>query len=147
MSSEEMSDKRPEELMPELIELIREISSNSEAVIVEGTNDSEALHRLSCTSSILVLSLEPLADFVEKTAERYKSATILTDFDRKGNVLNRRIRLLFQRRGVTVHSEYRTEFGRLMAGLKIRCIESLGSVLERVEDLLQRGIQDMRGSR
>ncbi|HEX16855.1 MAG TPA: topoisomerase [Thermoplasmatales archaeon] len=96
-----------ERALIELIERNREIP-----VLVEGERDALALKELGLNGEILIVQcgkrLSSLCDFI---AENYKEIIILTDWDRKGWQLYRRIERNLRGRTRCIH-DYRLIFAR-----------------------------------
>jgi 5S rRNA maturation endonuclease (ribonuclease M5) len=71
----------------ELIEKLREFEG---VIIVEGPRDEVALRNLGVRAEIIRLSRLPLAE-IALIASRYHEVMILTDFDRKGEELAKKL--------------------------------------------------------
>lgn len=62
-------------------------------VIVEGKRDIRALRRLGLRGEILMVNTgDPLIDFCDRLAEREDEAVLLTDWDRTGGAIARKLR-------------------------------------------------------
>lgn len=72
------------------LELIDELREFEGALIVEGMRDEVALRNLGVRAEIIRLSRLPLAE-VALIASSYGEVKILTDFDRKGEELARKL--------------------------------------------------------
>lgn len=118
----------------DLIELLGSIDCLVDAIIVEGSRDRRALRRLGFDGAIEMHSMRGLAEeeLVEEIRSKYKSVLILTDFDREGRQLNKRLTTFLERRGVKTDPRLRRVFGRLMATLGVYSIEDLEDISLRM---------------
>lgn len=98
-------------------------------VIVEGKKDEKALRKIGLTGDIITLNKGmSLSDFSDWIAERYDDVVILTDWDRRGGSLCRRLKELFKGR-VSYDIVFRQ---RLSTYAMIKKVEGLPSWLETV---------------
>ncbi len=98
-------------------------------ILVEGPHDIQALRQMGFEGELLVINTgDSMILLCEKIASLYRELIILTDFDRKGGELLRRLEALLSSQGVRCHAEYRA---RLMSvlGSRISEIEELPSLL------------------
>lgn len=103
--------------LDELVEL-----NNSIPVIVEGIKDRRALRTLGLTGDIITLNKGiSLSDFADYISERYDEVIILSDWDRRGGSLCRRLKELFK--------------GRLTYDVRIRQRLSKFAMIKKVEGL------------
>jgi 5S rRNA maturation endonuclease (ribonuclease M5) len=105
----------------DLIERNRDIP-----VLVEGEKDAEALKELGLEGEIIVVQcgkkISALCDFI---AENYREIIILTDWDRKGWQLYRRIEKNLKGRTKCIH-DYRLVFARYST---VKDVESMPSFI------------------
>ncbi|EEB74332.2 toprim domain-containing protein [Thermococcus sp. AM4] len=104
----------------ELIEKLREFEG---ALIVEGLRDEVALRNLGVRAEIIRLSRLPLAE-IALIASRYREVMILTDFDRKGEELARKLVSYLEGYPCRVDAETRRELKRI-ARKDIKGVEDL----------------------
>ncbi len=104
----------------ELIDKLREFEG---ALIVEGMRDEVALRNLGVRAEIIKLSRFPLVE-IALIASSYKEVMILTDFDRKGEELARKLLGYLSGYPCRVDSETRKELKRI-AKKDIKGIEDL----------------------
>ncbi len=117
----------------ELCEVIHEMDGSVDAIVVEGVHDREALEELGVTTNIEIYSVGyNYTSFVEYLMKRYRRVTILTDYDRAGKKLNRRLTARLEREGVKVERHYRDKIGRILGFRGIRNIESITSLARRL---------------
>ena len=65
-------------------------------VIVEGKNDKKALKSLG-VKDIIAINARPLYEVVEIASKSKKEIVILTDFDKEGRAIEKRLKYLLQR--------------------------------------------------
>jgi 5S rRNA maturation endonuclease (ribonuclease M5) len=102
---------------------LKDLNQQGVPVIVEGIRDERALNSLGITSHILKLRGR-LPDFVGSIHS--DTAVILTDCDRRGNILAGRLAALLKNEGIQPNLEIRAML-RAYAGM--RFVEELPSLL------------------
>jgi 5S rRNA maturation endonuclease (ribonuclease M5) len=121
-----------EEVEQALEDLIQE--NNSAPVIVEGMKDQRALRKLGLTGTIITINKGmSLSDFSDWLSNRYKKVIILSDWDRRGGSLCRRLKELLHGR-IKIDVELRQ---RLSTFSMIKKVEGLPSWLETVTQRLE----------
>ena len=96
-----VSEREKESFIKTLEEL------KSRAVIVEGKKDARALKALGL-ANIIPLNNTPLAEFAQKIAEsQIHEVIILTDFDKEGRKLEKRLDLLLRSHKVRTNRRLR----------------------------------------
>ncbi|ACS34279.1 toprim domain-containing protein [Thermococcus gammatolerans] len=111
----------------ELIEKLREFEG---ALIVEGLRDEVALRNLGVRAEIIRLSRLPLAE-IALIASRYREVMILTDFDRKGEELAKKLVSYLEGYPCRVDVETRRELKRI-AKKDIKGVEELYGLYMKV---------------
>lgn len=110
--------------LDELVEV-----NNSIPVIVEGVKDERALRKIGLTGEIIILNKGmSLSDFSDWLSERYDEVIILSDWDRRGGAICRRLKELLKGR-VKYNLVFRQ---RLSKFAMIKKVEGLPSWLETV---------------
>ncbi|ANF23021.1 toprim domain-containing protein [Thermococcus piezophilus] len=104
-------------------ELINKLREFEGAIIVEGPRDEVALRNLGVRAEIIRLSRLPLSE-IAFIASSYDEVMILTDFDRKGEELARKLLQYLEGYSCRVDSETRKELKRI-AKKDIKGIEDL----------------------
>ena len=120
------------ETYAELESIIQEMDEFVDAIIVEGTRDKEALQELGITKEILMCSSRPDAEFLDYLSSRYKRVTILTDYDRMGKKINKKLIARLERAGIKVENRYREKIGRILGLRGMRDIESVNALKKRI---------------
>jgi 5S rRNA maturation endonuclease (ribonuclease M5) len=116
----------------ELESVIQEIDDLVDAVIVEGIHDKKALEALGITKEILACSSKPYCDFIDYLSSRHKKVAILTDYDRTGKRINKKLSTWLERAGIKVERQYRDEVGRILGFRGMKSIESVNSLKKRI---------------
>ncbi|MCQ6963182.1 hypothetical protein PV02_05480 [Methanolobus chelungpuianus] len=109
-----------EELLAELVLLAEE----NAVLIVEGKRDIQALNRLGVKGHFEIATQRSLSNFCESIARLNEKVIILTDWDRRGNLLMLKMTKHFQSFGITPNTLLRE---RLMSIVQkeIKDVESL----------------------
>ncbi len=116
-----------EEVELALDELVEE--NISTPVIVEGKKDQRALRKLGLTGEIITINKGmSLSDFSDWISERYNEVILLSDWDRRGGSLCRRLKELLKGR-VKYDVMFRQ---RLSKYAMIKKVEGLPSWLETI---------------
>ena len=122
------------ERFQQIIEQVAFESSNGSTIIVEGQKDRESLRKLGITGPIECLqsSRRNAVAFVENLGDA-KKAIVLTDFDREGISLAKKLS-----RSLDVHSLHANlvlwKNLRELTRSEVRSIEELPKYLERLQD-------------
>jgi 5S rRNA maturation endonuclease (ribonuclease M5) len=121
-----------DQALERLNNLLGELETLVDVVIVEGPRDLEALRQLGFRGEISLFSQVgvPEADFIDATSREHGSVVILTDFDEEGRKIDLALSEGFERRAVRVEKGLRREMGRIMAALSVYAIESLDNIQE-----------------
>lgn len=128
------NQRRAHETYAELEGVIQEMDDFVDAIIVEGIHDREALEALGIKKEILTCSSMPYCDFVEYLNSRHKKVVILTDYDRTGKRINKKLSSWLERAGIKVEKRYREEVGRILGFRGMKSIESVNSLTKRTID-------------
>lgn len=115
----------------ELKRLIGQLREN--VVIVEGKGDIESLKKLNIVNTYSIVGK---IDYVCNRIKEHKKAIILTDLDRKGNLLAKRLEERLWSMGIKTDTETRRKLGRI---LKVKYFENLD---KRYEEFIK---GDMNG--
>ena len=116
--------------LDELVEL-----NNSIPVIVEGVKDRRALQKLGLTGKTITLNKGiSLSDFADMISETYDEVIILSDWDRRGGTLCRRLKELLKGR-VSYDVRIRQRLSKFAMIKKVEGLPSwLETVYHRMED-------------
>ena len=98
---------------------LQELREDPHPKLVEGKNDRKNLEALNI-QNVRLIQNSSLQRTVETTKE--DEVIILTDFDRRGEMILKRLKELFKNEGIETNTKYRKEIRRLTG---IRTFEEL----------------------
>ena len=130
----------PSERLERILDAIQELDELSQEmpVVVEGRRDVEALRQLGVKGEVVTLGKGiPLFAFCENLSRESPSAVILTDWDRKGGQLARRLKEAFEANGTKANDSIRMQLV-ILAKKEIKDIESLPSLVLRLKRAARR---------
>ncbi len=110
--------------MEELKEFLAKLKQTDKLVIVEGVKDKKALEELE-VKNIITLSKKPIFQIIEEISKNHDEIIILTDFDKKGKELYRRLREGLKKQGVKID----TYFREFLLKTKLSHIEGLATYI------------------
>ncbi len=122
------------ERLEKLEELILELQDRSDTgavIVVEGRRDVESLRSLGIKGDIKLSSQQPLFDFTELLSRCGKDIVILTDWDRKGGMVARKITDYLHSYGIMPNTDIRARIGFLVKK-RIKDIESLSRYIGKL---------------
>jgi 5S rRNA maturation endonuclease (ribonuclease M5) len=125
----------PSERLERILKAIDDLEELSQEmpVIVEGRRDAEALRLMGVKNNVVTLGKGvPLFTFCETISREWPSVIILTDWDRKGGQLARRLKEAFEADGTKVNDSIRMALV-ILAKKEIKDIESLPSLVRRLQ--------------
>ena len=115
--------------LDEVLEIIDELSEENKKIpiLVEGGKDKKALKKLNIKGKIITInSGKNLIDFCDRLSKKYDEIIILTDWDRKGGFLRKRIQENLNGRIKCI-----TKFRRLLSkNTMIKTVEGLPSYIK-----------------
>lgn len=115
------------ELRKTIDELV-EKSENGAIIVVEGVKDRESLRSLGIQGEIVIFS--SYADVVDKIKD--KDVIILTDYDDKGNKIERTLVNKFSSWGVTPNTQIKKRIFKLISK-DITTVENLAKYVDEIE--------------
>ncbi len=103
-------------------------------ILVEGERDRRSLTRLGLEGEIaLVHRGKSLAETAQTLVQGHRAVILLTDWDREGGNLARRLRALLEAGGVALDLEYRRRLARILRGEVVH-VEGLYGWAERMAE-------------
>ena len=132
-------NRRKYENLLERIEDLKELSEDV-PIIVEGKKDVNALRAIGIKGEIFRISTGlPLFKFCEDIAARYSSVIILTDLDKEGERLLKKLRNYLMEKGVKINETFRKD---ILSKLETYEVESVHTRLKRLNEqkVFNRGI-------
>ena len=100
------------------------------AVLVEGKKDEEALRKL-CLKGRIIRIRGPISGLCEGIFRRHKKVVILTDWDKKGGELCRRLKKYLNANSVKYDDRIRAELTEVCKK-EIKDVESLATYVENL---------------
>ena len=117
----------PQRLEKIILEL-RELADNGAIIVVEGRKDADSLRSLEIMGEIKLAAQSPLLEFTELLSKSGKHIILLTDWDKKGGIVARKIIKHLLVYGIMPNTDIR---GRIRALVKkrIKDVESLNNYI------------------
>jgi 5S rRNA maturation endonuclease (ribonuclease M5) len=119
------------ESLDKAIEALLEASGEGAAIIVEGERDERSLRDLGVEGPVLRAARRPAMEVAEEAARSFKEVVVLTDWDRAGEELARRVAEHLIAAGARADLDIRERLKR-MVRREIKDVESLSRFVERV---------------
>jgi 5S rRNA maturation endonuclease (ribonuclease M5) len=119
------------ERIEELLSELSEYSGRGAILIVEGKRDVISLKRLGIEGNFELATRQSLFNFSEKIAQLGSEVVILTDWDRRGDLLAIKLLGYFQSFGLKPELEIRNKL-RLISQKEIKDVESLYTYVSRL---------------
>ncbi|MDF0590342.1 toprim domain-containing protein [Candidatus Methanocrinis natronophilus] len=124
-----------------MIEALLEVSDEGAVIIVEGERDELSLRDLGVEGPVLRAAHRPALEVAEEAARSFKEVVVLTDWDRAGEELARKMAEYLLSSGSRVDLDTRDRLKR-MVRREIKDVESLSRFVERVRaDRCPKGLQ------
>jgi 5S rRNA maturation endonuclease (ribonuclease M5) len=114
-----------------VIEALLEASDEGAVIIVEGERDERSLRDLGVEGPILRAARRPALEVAEEAALSFKQVVVLTDWDRAGEELARKMAEYLLSSGARVDLDTRDRLKK-MVRREIKDVESLSRFVERV---------------
>jgi 5S rRNA maturation endonuclease (ribonuclease M5) len=112
------------ERIEELLSELSEYSESGAIIIVEGKRDILSLKRLGIEGNFELATRHPLFNFSERIARLGSEVIILTDWDRRGDLLAVKLSEYFNNFGLKPELQIRNKL-KLMCQKEIKDVESL----------------------
>ncbi|MGB3908645.1 MAG: toprim domain-containing protein [Methanomethylovorans sp.] len=123
-------------LIEELLEELLYFSMDGNIILVEGKRDLASLRKLGINGRIEFVTHHPLTGVCEKVAATGKNIVILTDWDRRGVILEKKIAGHLENYGIRIEHRLRKRILSLVQK-EIKDVESLYthiSILRQIAD-------------
>ena len=131
MNIRTLEDMERLEKLDGLILELQDMSDKGAIIIVEGRKDVESLRSLGINGEIKLSSQQPLIDITEQLSRRGKDIVILTDWDRKGGIVARKIIDYLQAYCIIPNTDIRGRI-RFLVKKRIKDIESLSKYMGKL---------------
>jgi 5S rRNA maturation endonuclease (ribonuclease M5) len=119
------------EKLEEIIEELKNLAGSGAVIVVEGRKDSESLRHLGIEGDIRFATQQPLLGFTESLSKSSGGIILLTDWDRKGGIIARKIIAYLLTYGVMPNTEIRSKI-RGLVKKRIKDVESLGNYIDKL---------------
>lgn len=103
-------------------------------IIVEGKRDERSLLELGIKGDIALATHFPLLSFAENVSEKGKEVVILTDWDKKGEELARRLSVYLRSMDAYPNDRLRRKLG-LLVKKEIKSVEELSKYVKKLRSL------------
>ncbi|NYZ79904.1 toprim domain-containing protein [Candidatus Micrarchaeota archaeon] len=110
--------------------VMKELAEEPFPVIVEGKNDKKAMETFGVKNAVLIHT-GTLQKLAETTTS--KKVILITDYDRRGEILKKTLSELFKNEGITVDHEYRKRIRRLTGFITVEELPSKYEELAKSE--------------
>lgn len=129
------------ELLEELIQELQTLADTGAIIVVEGRKDVDSLMSLGIKGDTRLSSQQPLLDFSEQLSGSGKNIVILTDWDRKGGLVARRIVDYLRDYGISPNTDIRSRI-IVLVRKSIKDIESLNNYIRKLRYELHGMVQE-----
>ncbi|WP_340819443.1 toprim domain-containing protein [Methanolobus sp. WCC4] len=122
------------EMIEELLEQLQELIIQDSIIVVEGKRDVAALNALGLTGDFRLATHHSLMNFCEELAGTGQNIVILTDWDRRGNILASKIVEILQSLGTSPETRIR-ELVVSLVQKEIKDVESLPGYVGKLKEI------------
>ena len=122
------------ERLEELLSELSECAGKGAVIIVEGKRDVLSLKRLGIEGHFELATRHPLLNFSEKIARKNRDIVVLTDWDRRGDLLASKLTEYFGNLGINPELQIRHKL-RLITQKEIKDVESLYTYVSKLRAL------------
>ncbi len=126
------------EVVEEIRRIVEDMNERIDLVIVEGVHDEIVLRNLGYRGEILKFSsfrgVLSISDFLEKRFQG-KIVLILTDYDRRGEMINKSLKEALETSRVKIEENLRREFRILLSKYSMKSIEEAQGFIDSLKIL------------
>ena len=126
------------EVVEEIRRIVEDMNERIDLVIVEGVHDEIVLRNLGYRGEILKFSsfrgVLSISDFLEKRFQG-KIVLILTDYDRRGEMINKSLKEALETSRVKIEENLRREFRILLSKYSMKSIEEAQGFIDSLKTL------------
>jgi len=131
MTRSDLEDVGRLEKLEEIILELKELAQDGAIIIVEGKKDAGSLRYLGICGQVQFASQQPLIDLTDSLSKTGKKIVLLTDWDKKGNLVARKIINHLAAYGIVPNTEIRSRL-RSLSKKRIKDIESLNNYVNKL---------------
>jgi 5S rRNA maturation endonuclease (ribonuclease M5) len=125
------------EVLEELLDELITRSSEGSVIVVEGKRDVLSLRKLGVKGLIETSAQLPFMELSGKLRDMGREVIVLTDWDRRGNILESRLSADLRYLGLEVDTELRSRLASLVRK-EIKDVESLHSYMRKMRAALSK---------
>jgi 5S rRNA maturation endonuclease (ribonuclease M5) len=114
-----------------VISELQTLADSGAILVVEGRRDAESLHFLGIKGEIRFAARQPLLEFTELLSKSGKEIVLLTDWDKKGGMVARKIIQHLITYGIMPNTDIRSRIWVLVKK-KIKDVESLNNYVNKL---------------
>lgn len=131
MMQSDLEDIERLEKLEEIILELKELVKDGAIIIVEGRKDEGSLRYLGINGDIQFASQQPLLDLTDSLSKTGKEIVILTDWDKKGSLVARKIIKHLSAYGIVPNTKIRLKL-RSLSKKRIKDVESLNNYVNKL---------------
>ncbi|MFZ3383419.1 MAG: toprim domain-containing protein [Candidatus Methanoperedens sp.] len=131
MMQSDLEDIERLEKLEEIILELKELVKAGAIIIVEGRKDAGSLRYLGINGDIQFASQQPLLDLTDSLSKTGKEIVILTDWDKKGSLVARKIIKHLSAYGIVPNTKIRLKL-RSLSKKRIKDVESLNNYVNKL---------------
>ncbi len=131
MMQSDLEDIERLEKLEEIILELKELVKAGAIIIVEGRKDEGSLRYLGINGNIQFASQQPLLDLTDSLSKTGKEIVILTDWDKKGSLVARKIIKHLSAYGIVPNTKIRLKL-RSLSKKRIKDVESLNNYVTKL---------------
>ncbi len=131
MNTATLEDIERLERLEELILELQTLADRGAIIVVEGRKDADSLRFLGIKGEIKLASQQPLLEFTELLSKSGKEIVLLTDWDKKGGMVERRILKYLLSYGIMPDTQIRSRIRNLVKK-RIKDVESLNNYVNKM---------------
>lgn len=131
MNNSILEDLERLEKLEELILELQALGDKGAIIVVEGRKDADSLRLLGINGNIRLATQQPLLEFTEFLSKSGKEIILLTDWDKKGGIVARKIIQHLLTYGIMPNIEFRSKI-RALVKRRIKDVEGLNNYVNKL---------------
>ncbi len=126
-----LEDMERLERLEMVISELQTLAESGAVIVVEGRRDEKSLRLLGINGEIMFASRKPLLEFTDFLSTSRKEIILLTDWDKKGGIIARKIIQHLLMYGIMPNTKIRGKIGVLVKK-RIKDVESLNNYINKL---------------
>lgn len=131
MIRSDLEDIERLEQLEEIIIELKDLAMQGAVIVVEGRKDERTLRCLGIDGMIRLASQQPLLSLIESLSGTGKKIIILTDWDKKGSLIAKKLVNNLIAYGIVPDTEIRSRL-RSLSKKRIKDVESLDTYMDKL---------------